>query len=120
MTLVNPILALVRNNKKGTYHPVVFGEQPYDDANNTIIHKSEMLQYNGFQNKEYAIRFIHTVYLPKAKSISLGETTVDLELKLAWDGEGFPSYTLSDGKLTKRHPHIIRDIRLADIDYISK
>lgn len=92
---MNPIIAMLHNTTKDTYHPIVFLESPlpgpYDPAK-PIRHKSKMHHTGGFAT--------HTEALDNAKSDlaarikeAFGTPRFSLAKSFPWDGVGIPAIT---------------------------
>jgi hypothetical protein len=89
----NPIVAIVKNTTKGTFHPIVFVESPLPgppSADKPVRHKSSMHHTTGFATREEALADIDSVLIPRIKTVA-AEPRKALTRDFEWDGNGVPS-----------------------------
>lgn len=88
--LLNPIVAMLHNEKTDRYHPILFRESPLPGPHyegKLIRHKSVGHHTNGFDTREEALKHIETSKDMKENCPYMKKC---LDKDIPWDGEGLP------------------------------
>ncbi len=88
MMFINPIIALIHNAKAGTYHPVLFVENPLpgNPDISLVRYKSKMHHTAGFSTIDEAKKYAEEDLGPKVECKNFSFDSV-----FEWDGEGIPA-----------------------------
>jgi len=104
MSLFNPVIAIIRNTTKDTFHPIVLTENPLPGLpeGKPVRLMSKMHHTAGFKSREEAIENIHGKLFPQVNQHFIGEPRLDLDAKLEWDGDGNPTtvFSFENGRLS--------------------
>jgi len=89
--LLNPIVAILHNNKENRWHPIIFAESPLpgpDTPDKPVRHRSKGHHTAGFESRAEAVTNINEKLVPELPGLRLA-----LEADLEWDGDGIPAST---------------------------
>lgn len=92
---MNPIIAMLHDTTKDTFHPIVFLEAPLPggyDAAKPVRHRSKMHHTGGFPTHAEALANAKGDLAARVKD-AFGEPRFALAASFPWDGVGIPSIT---------------------------
>lgn len=87
---MNPIIAILRNEREGTFHPIVFAESPLPgppDEKKPVRYKSKVHHTTGFATREEAVENATKVLAPEVGD----DVRFALVDDVVWDGERVPA-----------------------------
>lgn len=89
LVLINPVVAMLFNNKEQKWHPIVFSASPYPgvpDPTKATRMKSRAHHTVGYEEREVALVGAHAL----ADQIE-GSAELSVDDDIQWDGEGVPA-----------------------------
>lgn len=90
---MNPIISILHNTVKGTYHPIIFLEAPLPGPHNAtkpVRHKSKMHHTGGFATRYEAVKNATDDLAPRIAP-HYGTARTAFAADIPWDGEGIPA-----------------------------
>lgn len=94
--LVNPVVAMMHNQKLNRWHPVIFREAPLpgpESADKPVRHKSSGHHTEGFEKREDAVMEAQKIARQIVEQDMWSSCSLCLEpdQDAPWDGEGIPA-----------------------------
>lgn len=92
--LFGPVIGMIHNTARNTWHPVVFVESPLPGLwteYKPVRHKSKMHHTSGFSSRDEAAVNARTDLFQRVRENSIGEPRLALAEDFEWDGEGVPT-----------------------------
>jgi hypothetical protein len=92
MMLLNPIIAILYNEKLDRYHAIIYEEKPMPGGGGIMRHKSKMHYTDGHTTLEECVAYVHDDFVPALKEKEVvSSVALCLEAPIIWDGEGIPA-----------------------------
>ncbi len=93
-TTFGPVIGMIHNTTAGTYHPVLFIEDPLpgplDQPGRPARYKSKFHHTKGFASRDEADKEAIEILAPRVAT-EFGSPRIELGKEFAWDGEGIPA-----------------------------
>jgi len=94
--LLNPIIAILKNEKLNRWHPIIFDESPLpgpDSEDKPIRHQSKGHHTNGFKRRDLAIKEVRSIVERMVTENKANKPGYAIEEDILWDGVGIPAIT---------------------------
>ena len=93
MVYLNPVIAILHNEKDDRWHPILFLESPLpgppaDDK--PVRHKSKAHHTEGFADRELALAYCRDM-AKKVDEHSTRPSRLEVGQDIPWDGAGIPA-----------------------------
>lgn len=91
MSLMNPVIAMLRDVNNNRWHPILFYEAPLPGGWGPRRWKSKGHHTDGFDSRERALEECRGTLLSQVEQVACGVVSFCLDDDIPWDGEGVPA-----------------------------